>query len=70
MNKISGQRMRSVTRNRYSLKIFADKFTYVAFVESLVTWMQISASLNHCKVKKTEPSRIILRKLAANLKLF
>jgi len=37
-----------------------------------VDWVEIHsicASLNHCKVKKTERSRLIPRQLAANLEL-
>jgi len=35
--------------------------------QNLATGLQIYASLNHCKKKKVEPSRLIPRKLAANL---
>jgi len=35
----------------------------------LVTSKQVCASLNHRKVKKAEPSRLISRKLAANLEV-
>jgi len=34
----------------------------------LITWKQICVSLNHC-IKKAEPSRLIPRKLLANLEL-
>ena len=36
---------------------------------SNVTGIQICASSNQCKVKNTEPSRMIPRKLIANLEL-
>jgi len=38
-------------------------------VWKLVTWIQICASLNQRKKMKAEPSRLVPRKLAANLKL-
>ena len=61
-----GLRMRSVTWDRLPVKKCADWFNPSPFWRS-VAWIQICASLNHRKVKKAEPSRLIPWKLSANL---
>jgi len=38
-------------------------------LERLVTWIQISASLDHPKVKKAEPRRLNSWKLTANIEV-
>jgi len=52
----------------FLLKRKAGWWDPVDFVETN-SWTQICASPNHGNVMKVEPSRLISRKLAANLKL-
>ena len=62
----AGLHMRSVTWNRFPIKISL-MYSNASPLLVAVTWMWICASLNHRKKMEAEPSWLIPRKLAANL---
>jgi len=59
---------KKILQKQSLLETFADGFNLLPLWR-LTTWIQISASLNHHKVMKAEPSWLIPWKLSANLEL-
>jgi len=66
---MTGNAYNVVSGNRCAIKKLADWCDCDTLVDTKYTWTETCVGLNHRKIMKTDPSRLIPRKLAENLKL-